>query len=123
MILYIHAGELVINLLQYYSKANDGIDLNLIQRYCNAIKESVYSNGENELTVTYSHEPGHIMLYFQNYSQAISDYVYKNRYQILTVLDKYYKTASFDFDMLSSNIGSDDELKNILKSVAEKLDT
>ena len=111
-IIYFSAESIILNLLCYYHNVSDGIDLSTIQRYCSMLKKELYLNRNYQGLV-----------YFECAKPYISEYVYRNRDIISTVLNKYYRNGAFNGEYLISKISSDSEKISLMKTVAEQLDS
>lgn len=111
-IMYFSAESIILNLLCYYHGVSNGIDLSTIQKYCSALKRELYINRKYRGLV-----------YFECAEPYISEYVYRNRYIISTVLNKYYRNCSFNGEYLIDQICLDSETISLMKTVAEQLDS
>lgn len=111
MYIYFSAESILINLLSYYGKVSDGIDLQIIQKYCSKIKKELYENRNYKGLV-----------FFESTEQYIHEYTNQNRDNILTVLSRYYCSSTFNGDYLIEHISMNDETMNMMKLVASQLD-
>lgn len=111
-IMYFSAESIIPNLLCYYHDVSNGIDLFTIQKYCSMLKRELYLNRKYTGLV-----------YFECSEPYISEYVYRNRDIISTVLNKYYRNCAFNGKYLIDQICLDSEITDLMKTVAEQLDS
>ena len=111
MCMYFSAESIMLNLLCYYQKVAEGIDLNLIQEYCLMLKKELYDNMRYQGLV-----------FFESSEPYINEFTNRNRDSISTVLEKYYRNCGFDGEQLIKQVCLNEETTKMMKLVAEHLD-
>ena len=107
MCIHMNSDVILANLLLYSPKANDGIDVNDINNYCNKLWAKLHKESKsvsfhinnNELEFSVRSRPR----YFKKFC------------------GKYYKGLQLEYLNIFENLVSDPDVKGLMKSIAEEV--
>lgn len=108
MCMYIGSEVILANLLSFYPKAEQGVDFNTIERYCNGIKKELLNKNSTANFVSFHVNDDELDSSVQIYPRQFKKF-----------MDRYYRGKELDVQEFNSVVKA--ELNDVLVSVAQML--
>ena len=111
MCMYFSSEVILSNLLNWYHDPDQGVDINLIQQYCKAIK--------NELSV--NNEFLHEYVLFQSNCDMINEAVARFPEQFYSFMGRFYKGKEFNSIYFNQKYALSDRILETMHNAAQNI--